>query len=101
MDIGNNRSCHGFGKGFSDLTSIEENLPIVNVIYAYNHPETGEVILPVINHCIYLGNNKVNLIACPNQMQLHGVYINVVNIHLLIRVPCNKPKNKNKAQLCI
>ena len=34
-----------FARGFSDTLPIEENLPIVNAIYAYDNPQTGEVIL--------------------------------------------------------
>ena len=40
-------------KGFSDSLPVEENLPIINNVYAYNRHGTGEVLLLEINHCIY------------------------------------------------
>ena len=63
-------------RGFSDNMPIEENLPIVNVIYAYNKLRTGEVILLELNYCIYMGAKKVDSIACPNQMRMNGIYVN-------------------------
>ena len=49
--------------GFDDSASSLENLPIVNVKYAYDRPDTGEVVILEINHCIYMGNKKVDAIA--------------------------------------
>jgi len=63
-------------RGFSDSLPIVENLPIVNAIYAYDNPLTGEVILLEMNYSIYLGDNKTDSIACPNQMRLNGIYLN-------------------------
>ena len=62
-------------RGFSDNLPIEDNLPIANVIYAYDCKNKGEVILLRINHCIYLGNKKADAIACPNQLQLNGISV--------------------------
>ena len=62
-------------RGFSDNLPIEDNLPIANVIYAYDYKERGEVILLRINHCIYLGNKKCDAIACPNQLRLNGISV--------------------------
>ena len=53
-------------RGFSDNLSVEENLPVVNVIYAYDCKKRGEVILLQLNHCIYFGDKKNDAIACPN-----------------------------------
>ena len=53
-------------RGFSDNLPVEENLPVVNVIYAYDCKKRGEVILLQLNHCIYLGDKKNDAIACPN-----------------------------------
>ena len=55
-------------QGFNDSMPIDESLPIANVLYTYDHPGTGEVIILCINHCIYLGDKKIDSIACPNQM---------------------------------
>ena len=34
-----------FARGFSDTLLLEDNLPIVITIYAYDNPHTGEFIL--------------------------------------------------------
>jgi len=39
-------------RGFSDNLPIEEDLPTVNAIYAYDSTYKGEVILLEVNHCI-------------------------------------------------
>ena len=62
-------------RGFSDNLPIEDNLPIANVIYAYDSKDRGEVILLRLNYCIYLGNKKCDAIACPNQLRLHGISV--------------------------
>ena len=62
-------------RGFSDNLSVEANLPVVNVIYAYDCKKRGEVILPQLNHCIYLGDKKNDAIACPNQLRLFGIHV--------------------------
>ena len=63
-------------RGFSDNLPVEDNLPIANVIYAYDCKDRGEVILLRINYCIYLGNKKCDAIACPNQLRLNGISVN-------------------------
>lgn len=55
-----------FAQGFSDNFPIEKNLPIVNAIYAYDNPQTSEIILLEINLSIYMGDKKIDSIACPN-----------------------------------
>jgi len=45
-------------QGFSDGQPALNNLPVVNVFYAYNNPDSGEVYLLELNHCIYLGPQK-------------------------------------------
>ena len=62
--------------GFSDTLPIKENLPIVNAIYTYDNPHTGEVSLLEMIFSIYMGDKKIDSIACPSQMRLNGVYIN-------------------------
>ena len=44
-------------------------------MYAYDDKNRGEVVLLRINHCIYLGNKKVDAIACPNQLRLNGIEV--------------------------
>ena len=65
-----------FARGFSDTLSIEDNLPIVNAIYAYDKPHIGEVIRLKKNFPIYMGDKKIDSIVCPNQMKVNEVYIN-------------------------
>ena len=62
-------------QGFSDAQPQLEDLPIVNAVYAYDDENSGEVILLEVNHCIYLGSQKNDAIACPNQMRVHGVHV--------------------------
>ena len=51
------------------------DLPIVNVRYSYDRPDTGEVLILELNHCIYMGNRKNDSIACPNQLRANNIYI--------------------------
>ena len=62
-------------RGVSDNLPVEENLPVVNVIYAYDCKKRGEVILLQLNHYIYLGDKKNDAIACPNQLRLFGIHV--------------------------
>ena len=55
-------------KGFSDTQPQLNDLPLVNAVYTYNDEDSGEIILPKVNYCIYLGSDKNDGIACPNQM---------------------------------
>ena len=55
-------------QGFSDGQPALNDLPVVNAFYAYDHPDSGEVYLLELNYCIYLGSQKTDAIACPNQM---------------------------------
>ena len=62
-------------RGFDDSTQTLENLPIVNVKYAFDIETTGETIILEVNHCIYLGSKKTDGILCPNQLRMNGIYI--------------------------
>ena len=62
-------------QSFDDNAPPVNDLKVVNAIYAYDNPNTGLVILLHVNHCIFMGNNKIDAIACPNQMRSHGVHI--------------------------
>ena len=62
-------------RGFDETSKPIEDLPIVNVVYAYDRPDTGEVLLLEYNHQIYMGDRKSDSIACPNQMRLHGIFV--------------------------
>ena len=62
-------------QGFSDGQPALNDLPVVNAFYAYDHPDSGEVYLLELNYCIYLGSQKTDAIACPNQMRVHGIHV--------------------------
>ena len=91
-------------RGFSDNLPVEENLPVVNVIYAYNCQKRGEVIILRLNRCIYLGDKKNDAIACPNQLKLFGIHVderpaalfpNKMNVQCII-ANCLKIRSRNK-----
>ena len=62
-------------QGFSDGQPALDDLPVVNALYAYDDHDSREVILLEVNHSIYLGSQKRNAIACPNQLRIHGVHV--------------------------
>ena len=62
-------------RGFSDDLPTKEDLPLANVVYAYDCPFRGEVILLHINYCIYMGNKKNDALACPNQLRSYGIEV--------------------------
>jgi len=62
-------------QGFSDGQPALDDLPVVNALYAYDDRDSGEVILLELNHSIYLGSQKRDAIACPNQLRIHGVHV--------------------------
>ena len=44
--------------GFSDNLLVNEDLPIINIIYAYDSKERGKVILLQLNYCVHLGDKR-------------------------------------------
>ena len=48
-------------RDFSDNLPVEENLPVVNVIYDHDCKKRVEVILLRLNHCIYLGDIRITM----------------------------------------
>lgn len=60
-------------RDFSNNLPIEEDPPLTNVIYAYDCPFRGEVLLLHINCCIYMENKKQDALACLNQLRSYGV----------------------------
>ena len=62
-------------RGFSDSLPVKEDLPIANVIYAYDCAHQGKTILSHINYCIHMGKKKNDALACPNQMRSFGVTV--------------------------
>ena len=62
-------------QGFSDGQPALDDLPVLNALYAYDDHDSGEVIVLELNHSIYLGSQKRNAIACPNQLRIHGGHV--------------------------
>ena len=62
-------------RDFDDSTQTLENLPIVDVKYAFDVEPTGETMILEVNHCIYLGSKKVDSILCRNQLRMNGIYM--------------------------
>ena len=62
-------------QSFNDSEPPLPNLRIVNAIYAYNDPGSGQVFLLHANHSIYMGDAKKDSFACPNQMRTHGLHV--------------------------
>ena len=78
-------------RGFSDNLPVEEHLPVVNIIYAYDYKKRGEVILLQLNHCICLGYKENNAIACPNQLRLFA------SAMMKDRLPYSQMKRRSNA----
>ena len=53
-------------KGFSNNHATIINLRIANIIYAYDHSETGDTLLLNANYCMYVGNQKEDSVVCLN-----------------------------------
>ena len=70
--IGQSVTASGFATSLGRL----ENLPIANVLYAYDKPD-GSTILLVHNNVIYLGDNMDDSLANPIQSEEHGVRIDL------------------------
>jgi hypothetical protein len=70
--IGKTVTAYGYG---SHLPSTPD-LPIANVMYAYDHDDGSTSLLLHFNQQIYMGDKMENSLLCPNQCRLHGILIN-------------------------
>lgn len=52
--------------GFANSLAPLSNIPIVKATLAYDHPQTGEVILWVINQALYFGDQLDEVLLNPN-----------------------------------
>ena len=66
-----------FDKSIGKLT----DLPIVNAVYAYDHPVEMTTYLLRFNHAIYV-KNMDNALLCPNQAREHGIIVDDVPTRL-------------------
>ena len=62
--------------GFSSSMPVMENLPIANVLYAYDTQE-GETLILRVNNTIYLGEYMEDSLLSPNQCRDNGILIDM------------------------
>lgn len=67
---GRSVNAHGFSSSLSSL----KNLPIANVLYAYDTHD-GETFLLEVNNAIYMGSDMEDSLLCPNQCREEGIQI--------------------------
>ena len=60
--------------GFSNSMKVMENLPLANVLHAYDTQE-GETLILRVNNSIYLGEHMDDSLLCPNQCRENGIMI--------------------------
>ncbi len=58
----------GFANSFQPLRDV----PIVKAALAYDHPETGEIIILILNQALYFGNQLNEILINPNQLRAYG-----------------------------
>jgi hypothetical protein len=63
---------------FASSLQTLQDIPIVNAAVAYEDPESGEVIILIINQALYFGEQLDNILLNPNQMCSCGNVVNVV-----------------------
>ena len=54
------------------------NIPIASVATAWDHPDTGERYLLVINDALYFGDRLNHSLLCPNQLRDFGIRVHDV-----------------------
>ena len=62
--------------GFTASLGSVSNLPITNMVYAYDSTE-GEVLLLECNNSIYLGNKMDDSLINPVQAEEAGIHIDL------------------------
>ena len=68
--------------GFSDSMTPMKDIPIVKAALAYDIPDTGEVVILIINQALYFDNNLSHILLNPNQMRSNNVTVDDVPRHL-------------------
>jgi hypothetical protein len=67
--------------GFAESMTPLQDIPIVKAALAYDMPETGEVIVLIINQALYFGDALSNVLLNPNQLQLNNITVDYVPKH--------------------
>ena len=60
--------------GFANTMESIKDLPIANVLFAYDSPD-GEIFILRVNNSIYLGEAMEDSLLCPNQCRENGIQI--------------------------
>jgi hypothetical protein len=68
--------------GFAESMTPLQDIPIVKAALAYDMPETGEVIVLIINQALYFGDALSNVLLNPNQLWLNNITVDDVPKHL-------------------
>ncbi len=58
--------------GFANSLEPLRNVPIVKAAVAYDHPDTGEVVIIIINQALYFGDELDDILLNPNQIRAQG-----------------------------
>mmetsp|Transcript_8644 Transcript_8644/g.12587 ORF Transcript_8644/g.12587 Transcript_8644/m.12587 type:complete len:434 (-) Transcript_8644:3145-4446(-) len=57
------------------------DVPVASVATAWDHPDTGETYLLIINEALYFGDRMNHSLICPNQLRDFGLIVNDVPSH--------------------
>jgi hypothetical protein len=68
--------------GFADTMAPMKDIPIVKAALAYDLPDTGEVVILIINQALYFGDHLSNILLNPNQMCYYNVKVDDIPRHL-------------------
>jgi hypothetical protein len=58
------------------------DIPIVKAALAYDIPDTGEVIILIINQALYFGDSLSHVLLNPNQMRSYNIKVDDIPRHL-------------------
>ena len=76
-------------KSFSDKVPTLKNLPIANVLYAYD-TDDGQTFILRVNNSIYLGDDMEDSLLCPNQCRDIGIEIDTRPKRYCDDITCEK-----------
>jgi hypothetical protein len=68
--------------GFADSMALMKDIPIVKAALVYDIPETGEVVILIINQALYFGKHLSHVLLNPNQMRSYNIRVDDVPRHL-------------------
>jgi hypothetical protein len=70
--------CHVCVSPFIGEYQLLSDIPTASVATSWDHPETGETYLLVINEALYFGDRLNHSPLCPNQLRDYGIRVNDV-----------------------